>query len=79
MMRKSRQSSIVVAVRVRPFSPEEKAFLVSEKGSDKRYSLNMGDSNLVVPRSSLGPDEDESGKQAARPPAMGDLVEYGRW
>lgn len=69
-MRKSRQSSIVVAVRVRPFSPEEKAFLVSEKGSDKRYSLNMGDSNLVVPRSSLGPDEDESGKQAARPPAM---------
>lgn len=66
----SRQSSIVVAVRVRPFSAEERAFLVPTEGAEKRYSLNIGDSDLVVPKSGLGGENEEIELRGARPPAM---------
>ncbi|QLL33037.1 hypothetical protein HG536_0D05580 [Torulaspora globosa] len=62
-----RQSSIVVAVRVRPFTAEERAFLGNEDSST-RYSLSIGDSKLVVPLNSQ--TENGTGTKITRPPAM---------
>lgn len=62
-----RQSSIVVAVRVRPFSAEERAFLSQEIGNS-RYSLSIGDSKLVLPQGNSV--ESGIGVRNTRPPAM---------
>lgn len=64
-----RQSSIVVAVRVRPFTEEERAYLVKDEGSNSTCSLNIGDSKLVLPQTDaiLG---DQVDSRETRPPAM---------
>lgn len=53
---KERKSSIVVAIRVRPFTDYESSRLMPE-GRDEFY-VNMGDSNLVLPNESNGGSAD---------------------
>lgn len=61
-----RKSSIVVAVRVRPFTEEENAHLICDGDAERIYP-KIGDTNLMLPTKERLDVENE---EKTRPPAM---------
>lgn len=65
------QSSIVVAVRVRPFTEDELSHLIND--AEVRSFPRLGDTNLSLPREVLNghkPDGEFTEESSVRPPAM---------
>lgn len=65
------QSSIVVAVRVRPFTEDEQVHLICDE-SDQNSSLEIGDTKLSLPTGQFEDEKDVAGADCVRirPPAM---------